>query len=113
MPRKTFHQRIRNNKSKKIKKRPFDKVGYKKQYLSIKELVNIDIHHLWWMYREAMCIDLTCDSVQLLDSEMKKQDIDRWMQYQENIRKIKYRKELLSRVAKANNVCSSKVRIFS
>ena len=113
MPRKTFHQRIRNNKSKKVKKRPCDKVGYRKEYHTIKKLVKLDVHHLWWMYREAKYIDLTCDAVQLLDAEMKKQDFEKWMQYHENLRKTKYRKELLRRVAKANKISSSKVRISS
>jgi len=65
------------------------------------------------MFREAKCIDLSCDAVELLDTEMKKQDFEKWMQYHENLRKTKYRKELISRVAKANNISSSMVRISS
>ena len=111
MSRKSFHQRIRNNKTNKIKKRLCDKVSYKGKYLTIKEILSIDIHHLWWMFKEAKCIDLTCDVVFQLDNEMKLQDFEKWVNYNQNVKKNNYRKSLISRVAKANNISANKVRV--
>jgi len=109
--KKTFLKRIRNNKTNKIKKRLNDDVGYRGRRFTIKQMLEIDVHHLWWLYFENKRIDLTYDSEELLKQEMKRQDYDKWSQY--NIRLIKKQKrnELIERVAKKNNVSSSDIHL--
>ena len=109
--RNSFKYRIRNNKTNKIKKRLNDEVSYRGERYTIKQMLKIDIHHMWWLYIESHYIDLTSDSEKLLYSEMKEQYFSIWIQYTNLLRAKKEKTELLKRVAIKNGVDISKVHL--